>query len=67
MKSCVVTDEALSKKQGNESVLLASLHATLVSSYLSQVFKSTHSAPFDVHFFNAELYSECVFVILMVI
>jgi hypothetical protein len=48
--------EAASKKQGNESVPLAALHVTSVSSYLSQVVKSTHLAPFDEHFFSVELH-----------
>lgn len=46
--------EAASKKQGNESVPLAALHATSASSYLSQVFKSTHLAPLVVHFFKVD-------------
>jgi len=33
---------------------LAALQATSASSYLSQVVKSTHLAPFDVHFFKVD-------------
>jgi hypothetical protein len=38
-----------------------------VSSYLSQVVKSTHLAPFDEHFFSVELHPKWVVIIPVVI